>query len=117
MKMKIDTEAAEKLVLHLRNYSRVPNQTDKELVTTALRMHPRVSGIVFGALLFYHSANKAMPQHQLLVILVITVVAAVACWFTNRSLNKLQAIQNLFLGSAPNNLKDVLKEKPEQNHI
>ena len=113
--MKIDTNKAEKRILRLRGYSHGNNDTDCQLVTEALRTHPDVSGILLAAFVFYQSLKKAMPEYQLWSLLTIIVIAAVGCWFVRKSVKELEAVQDLFLASASNNIEDVLRKYRERN--
>jgi hypothetical protein len=106
-------DTAKTVIARLRNYSSGTNESDKDLVTRALRHHPDVGHIAGFALVMYYSAKRAMPEYDLPIFVVLIATASVIAWFTRRSLKRLQYVQDLFLASAPSTITAPIETECE----
>ena len=111
--MNYDT--AKTVITRLRYYSYGTNQSDKDLVTTALRYHPDAGHIAGCAMIMYFSAKEAMPEYGHPILIAVIATASLIAWFTHRSLKRLLYVQDLFLASAASTLTDALNTECEQD--
>ena len=106
-------DTAKTVIARLRYYSYGTNESEKDLVTRALRHHPDVGHIGGFALVIYYSAKRAMPEYDLPIFIVLIATASVIAWFTRRSLRRLQYVQDLFLASAPRTITAPIETECE----
>jgi hypothetical protein len=110
---KMNHDTAKNVISCLRGYSYGTNESDKDLVTRALRHHPDVGHIAGFAMVMYYSAKRAMPEYDLPIFIAVIATASVIAWFTRRRLKRLQYVQDLFLASASSTITDALKTECE----
>lgn len=114
-KSKMNHDTAKNVIARLRGYSYGTNESDKDLVTRALRVHPDAGHILGFAMVLYYSAKKAMPEYDLPIFIAVIATASVIAWFTRRSLKRLQYVQDLFLATASSTITEAPKTECEQD--